>query len=65
MFDFEDAGVRQADQVNHTPPAATSAAMARKRCFAFIVALCADFWALAFDLERRRGILVRSGSEQE
>jgi hypothetical protein len=28
-------------------------------------ALCLDFWALASDLERRPGILVRSASEQE
>jgi hypothetical protein len=31
----------------------------------FATALCMDFWALAFDLERRRGILVRSATEQE
>jgi hypothetical protein len=33
--------------------------------FTFATALCADFRGLAFDLERRRGILVRSASEQE
>jgi len=33
--------------------------------FTFATALCADFRELAFDLERRRGILVRSASEQE
>ena len=33
--------------------------------FTFTTALCADFWKLAFDLERRRGILVRSASDQE
>jgi hypothetical protein len=40
--------------------------------FTFATALCADFWELAFDLERRRGILeprrgilVRSAIEQE
>ena len=79
-LDLWNACVRQADQANHNPPAARSAAIARDRCFAFIVfcfliqgddsftvatALCADFWELAFDLERRRGILVRSASEQE
>src|SRR5439155_6637020 len=78
MLDFWNACVRQADRASHKPPAASSAANARDRCFAFIVfcfdssftftfatALCADFWELAFDLERRRGILVRSASEQE
>ena len=33
--------------------------------FTFAAALCADFRELAFDLERRRGILVQSASEQE
>jgi hypothetical protein len=87
MLDLWNACVRQADWASHNPPAASSAAIARDRCFASIVfcfliqgddsftfatALCADFWELAFDLERRRGILerrrgilVRSASEQE
>jgi hypothetical protein len=33
--------------------------------FTFAAALCADFWELAFDLEQRRGILVRSTNGQE
>jgi len=80
MLDWWNACVRQADRASHNPPAASSAAIARDRCFAFIVfcfliqgddsftfatALCADFRELAFDLERRRGILVRRASEQE
>jgi hypothetical protein len=80
MLDFWDACVRQADRASHNPPAASSAAIARDTCFAFIdfcfliqgddsftfaTALCADFWELTFDLERRRGILVRSAREQE
>ena len=80
MLDLWNAGVRQADQANHNPPAASSAAIARNRGFAFIVfcflmqgddsftfatALCADFQELAFDLERTRGILVLSAGEQE
>jgi hypothetical protein len=80
MLDLWNVCVRQADRASHNPPAASSAAIARDRCFAFIVfcfliqgddsftfatALCADFWELAFDLERRRGILVRSASKQE
>jgi hypothetical protein len=80
MLGFWEACVRQTDQANHNPPAASSAAIARDRCCAFIVyrfliqdddsftfatALCADFSESAFDLERRRGILVRSAREQE
>ena len=81
MLDLRDAhwSVRHADQANHNPPAAASAAIVRDRCFAFIVfwfliqaftftfatALCADFRELAFDLERTRGILVRSAKEEE
>jgi len=79
MLDSWTACVRQADRASHNPPAASSAAIANNRCFAFIVfllfdssftftfatALCAVFRELAFDLERRRGILVRSASEQE
>src|SRR5437763_1399112 len=37
MVDFLTACVRQADRANHNPPAASSAAIARNRCFAFIV----------------------------
>jgi hypothetical protein len=40
VFDLWDANwsvVRQADQANHNPPAASSAAIARDRCFRFIV----------------------------
>jgi hypothetical protein len=33
--------------------------------FTFVAALCAVFRELAFDLERRREILVRSAREQE
>ena len=80
MLDLWNACVRQADRASHNPPAASRAAIATNRCFAFIVfcfliqgdnsftfatALCADFWELAFDLERRRGILVRRAREQE
>jgi hypothetical protein len=78
MLDSWRPCVRQADLANHNPPATSSAAIARDRCFAFIVfccliqasihfcaALCVDFWELAFDLERRRGFLVQSVSEQE
>jgi hypothetical protein len=39
MLDLWNVGVRQADLANHNPPAASSAAMARERRFAFIV-LC-------------------------
>jgi hypothetical protein len=35
-----DACVRQADQANHNPTAASSAAIARERCFGFIVFCC-------------------------
>jgi hypothetical protein len=78
MLGFWNVCVRQDDRASHNPPAASSAAVARKRCFDLIVfcfdssftftfaaALCAGFWEVAFDLERRRGILVRSASEQE
>jgi hypothetical protein len=80
MLGFWSPCGRQADPANHNPPAASSAAIARDTCLAFIAfcfliqgvdsftfttALCADFWELAFDLERRRGILVRSTSEQD
>ncbi len=34
--DFWDPWARQADQANHNPPAASSAAAARDRCFVFI-----------------------------
>jgi len=86
-LDFWNTSPRQAERANHNPLAASSEAIARNRCFLFIVfcfliqgddsfsfatALCADFWELAFDLERRRGILerrrgilVRNASEQE
>ena len=79
MLDLWNACVRQADRASHNPPTASSA-IARYRCFAFIVfcfliqgddsftfaaGLCAGFRELAFDLERRRGILVRSAREQE
>jgi hypothetical protein len=37
MLGFWDAGVRQADRANHNPPAASSAAIARDKRFAFIV----------------------------
>lgn len=79
LLDLSTAGVRQADAANHNPAAANSAAMARNRCLRFIVSFFLDsnstftfaggivrgFVELAFDLERRRGILVRSASEQE
>jgi hypothetical protein len=76
MFDVWDLCVRQDDPANHSPPAASSAAIARDRCFAFIVfcssfklhihfrsGIVRGFLELAFDLERRRGIVVRSASE--
>ena len=80
VLDFWNACVRQAGRASHNPPAASSAATARNRGFGFIVfccliqgddsftfaaALCADFCELAFDLERRRAILVRNAREQE
>ena len=37
VLDLWDACARQADRANHNPPAASSAAIARNRCFAFIV----------------------------
>jgi hypothetical protein len=37
MLDSWDAWVRRADPASHNPPAASSAAMARNRCFGFIV----------------------------
>jgi hypothetical protein len=37
MLDFGNACVRQADRANHNPPAASSTAIARNRCFGFIV----------------------------
>ena len=33
--------------------------------FTFAMALCEDFWELAFDLERTREILVRSARQRE
>ena len=38
-LNFWDAWVRQADRANHNAPAASSAAIARDRCFVFIVFL--------------------------
>lgn len=37
MLDFWNVCARQADRASHNPPAASSAAIARDRCFAFIV----------------------------
>lgn len=37
MLDLWEAGVRPAVRASHNPPAASSAAIARNRCFAFIV----------------------------
>jgi hypothetical protein len=37
MLDLWDAGVRQAIRANHNPPAASSAAIARDKCLAFIL----------------------------
>jgi hypothetical protein len=37
MLDLWDACARQADRASHNPPAASNAAIARNRCFAFIV----------------------------
>jgi hypothetical protein len=64
---------RQVEGANHNPPAASSAAIARNKCFLFIVfsfdsfatAWCEDFRELACDLERRRRILARSARELE
>jgi hypothetical protein len=41
MLDLWGASVRQADPANHNPPAASSAAIVRDRCFAFIL-FCFD-----------------------
>ena len=41
MLDLWDACARQAARANHNPPAASNAAIARNRCFAFIV-FCFD-----------------------
>ncbi len=80
ILDLGNVWVRQADRASHNPPAASSTAIARDRCFAFMVfcfliqgddsftfatALCADLRELAFDLERRRRILVRSARKKE
>ena len=79
LSNLRDAGVCNDDQANHNPPAASSAAIPRDRCFLFILFLfliqashslplrgiVRGFWKLAFDLERRRGIPVRSASEEE
>lgn len=78
MLDFWGAWARQADQASHNPPAASSAAIARDRCFAFIcfliqgddaftfaTALCPNFGELAFDVAQSREIVVRNASQQE
>jgi hypothetical protein len=51
--------VRQADWANHNPPAASSAAMARDRCFLFILFL--SLIPAAQSLSRRHGARI-SGS---
>ena len=70
-LDSWNVRARQADRASHNPPTATSAAITRNRCFGFIGfvhfrnGIMLGFWELTFDLERKRGILVRSGKEQE
>ena len=77
MLDLWGACVRQADRANHNPPAASSAAIARDRCFAFIVfcfliqgdvsftfatALCADFSGVGFRFGTKAG---NSGAKRQ
>ena len=54
MLDWWNVCVRHADRASHNPPAASSAAVARKSCFAFIVCL---FFDSSYHIHFRYGIM--------
>ena len=65
MIDFWDSWVRQADRANHTPPTASSVAIARDKCFAFMlfVLIPASHSLSPLHYARFLGVDVRFGTK--